>query len=123
MGLNAEARIASPTTRTVEPTFNQMMNKGDPQMDVEHETAHYRRWSVALTDGQGIPNHVDAPSEQYHSIARMIHAALAKGQHTDPEKSVNVSWYKTGSPRDIQLATKLFGCLGVLDCAWNIYFD
>ena len=33
-GLNAEAHIASPTTRTVEPTFNQMMNEGDPWMDV-----------------------------------------------------------------------------------------
>ena len=49
-GLNAEAHIASPITRTVEPTFNQVMNEGDPQMDVEHETAHYHRWSVALTE-------------------------------------------------------------------------
>ena len=30
VGLNAEARIASPTTRMVEPMFNQMMNEGDP---------------------------------------------------------------------------------------------
>ena len=29
-GLNAEACIASPITRMVEPTFNQVMNKGDP---------------------------------------------------------------------------------------------
>ena len=29
-GLNTEACIASPTTRTVKPTFNQTMNKGDP---------------------------------------------------------------------------------------------
>ena len=72
----------------VEPTLNQMINEGDPQMDVEQETVHYRRRSVALTDGQGIPNHIDVPSEQYHGIARMIHAALAKGQHTDPDKSV-----------------------------------
>ena len=43
---------------------------------------------VALTDGQGIPNHVDAPSKQYDGIARMIRAALAKGQNTDPDKSV-----------------------------------
>ena len=57
-------------------------------MDVEHETAHYRGRSVALTDGQGIPDHVDAPSEQYDGIARMIRTALAKGQHTDPDKSV-----------------------------------
>ena len=57
-------------------------------MDVEHKTAHYCRWSVALTNGQGIPNHVDTPSEQYDSIARMIRAVLAKGQHTDPDKSV-----------------------------------
>ena len=64
------------------------MNEGDPRMDVEHETAHYRGRSVALTDGQGIPNHIDAPSEQYDGIAHMIHAVLAKGQHTDPDKSV-----------------------------------
>ena len=48
-------------------------------MDVEHETAHYRGRSVALTDSQGIPDHVDAPSEQYNGIACMIRAALAEG--------------------------------------------
>ena len=64
------------------------MNEGDPQMDVEHETAHNHRRSVALTDSQGIPNHIDAPSEQYDGIARMICAVLAEGQHTDLDKSV-----------------------------------
>ena len=88
MGLNTEARIASPITGTVEPMFNQAMNEGDPRMDVEHETAHYCGQSVALTDSQGIPDHVDVPSEQYDGIARMICAALAEGQHTDPDKSV-----------------------------------
>ena len=88
MGLNAEAHIASPITRMVEPTFSRVMNEGDPQMDVEHETAHYRGWSVALTDGQGILGHFDVPSEQYGGIACMICAALAEGQHTDPDKSV-----------------------------------
>ena len=53
-------------------------------MDVEHETAHYCGWSVALTNG----HHVDMPSEQYDGIARMICIALAEGQHTDPDKSV-----------------------------------
>ena len=57
-------------------------------MDVEQETAHYRRRSIALTDGQGIPDHVDTPSEQYDGIACMIRAVLAEGQHTDPDKSV-----------------------------------
>ena len=57
-------------------------------MNVEQETTHYCGWSVALTDSQGIPDHVDVPSEQYDSIARMICAALAEGQHTDPDKSV-----------------------------------
>ena len=57
-------------------------------MDVEQETAHYCGRSVALTDGQGIPNHVDALLEQYDSITHMICAALAEGQHTDPDKSV-----------------------------------
>ena len=46
-------------------------------MDVEHETAHYHGWSVALTNGQGIPDHINTPSEQYDGIARMIHTALA----------------------------------------------
>ena len=55
---------------------------------MEQETTHYCRWSVALTDGQGIPDHVNTPLEQYNGIAHMIHAALAKGQHTDPDKSV-----------------------------------
>ena len=57
-------------------------------MDVEHETTHYHGQSVALTDSQGIPDHVDAPSEQYNGIAHMIHTALTEGQHTDPDKSV-----------------------------------
>ena len=68
--------------------FNQTMNEGDPQIDVEQETAHYRGQSVALTGGQGIPDHIDVPLEQYNGIAHMIHVALAKGQHTDPDKSV-----------------------------------
>ena len=55
---------------------------------MEQETIHYCRWSDALTFGQGIPNHVDMPLEQYNGIAHMIHAALAEGQHTDPDKSV-----------------------------------
>ena len=59
-------------------------------MDVEHETAHYCGRSVAFTNGQGIPDHVDVPSEQYNGIAHMICAALAEGQHG-----------KTRSPRDI----------------------
>ena len=55
---------------------------------MEQETVHYRGWSIALTKGQGIPDYVDAPSEQYDGIAHMICAALAEGQHTDPDKSV-----------------------------------
>ena len=57
-------------------------------MDVEHETAHYRERSVALTNSQGIPNHINTPSEQYDGIAHMICTVLAEGQHTDPDKSV-----------------------------------
>ena len=71
-------------------------------IDVEQETTHYHGWSVALTDGQGIPDHIDAPLEQYDGIAHMIHAALAKGQHRPRQVCVNVSWRKTGSPRDIR---------------------
>ena len=47
---------------------------------MEQETVHYCRRSVALTFGQGIPDYVNAPLEQYDGIAHMIHAALAKGQ-------------------------------------------
>ena len=43
-------------------------------MDMEHETAHYHGQSVALTNSQGIPDHVDVPSEQYDGIACMIRA-------------------------------------------------
>ena len=42
-------------------------------MDMEQETAHYCRQSIVLTNGQGIPNHVDMPSEQYDGIAHMIY--------------------------------------------------
>ena len=55
---------------------------------MEQETTHYCGRSVALTNGQGIPDHVNAPLEQYDGIAHMIRTALAKGQHTDPDKSV-----------------------------------
>ena len=65
-----------------------MMKEGDPQIDVEQETTHYHGWSIALTNGQGIPDHIDAPLEQYDGIACMICTALAEGQHTDPDKSV-----------------------------------
>ena len=64
------------------------MNVGDPQTDMEQETVHYHGWSIALTFGQGIPDYIDAPSEQYNGIARMICTALAEGRHTDPDKSV-----------------------------------
>ena len=79
VGLNAEACITSLTTRMVEPTFNQTMNIGDPWTDVEQETFHYREQSVALTEGQGIPNYVNTPSKQYDGIAWMICTALAEG--------------------------------------------
>ena len=49
VGMNAEAHITSPTTRMVEPMFNQTMNIGDPQIDMEQETIHYCGQSVALT--------------------------------------------------------------------------
>ena len=57
-------------------------------MDMEQETTHYCGRSVALTNSQGIPDHIDAPLEQYDGIACMIHTALAEAQHTDPDKSV-----------------------------------
>ena len=55
---------------------------------MEQETVHYHRWSIAPTKGQGIPDYIYAPLEQYDGIAHMIHEVLAKGQHTDPDKSV-----------------------------------
>ena len=41
-----------------------------------------------IMDGQGIPDHINMPLERYNGIAPMIRTALAKGQHTDPDKSV-----------------------------------
>ena len=52
-----------------------------------HELTWNKRLLI-IADGQGIPNHIDTPSEQYDGIACMIRAALAKGQCTDPDKSV-----------------------------------
>ena len=88
VGLNAEAHITSQSMRLVEPMFNPTMNIGDTQVDMEQETIHYHGQSIALTKGQDIPDYIDAPSEQYNGIAHMIHTALAKGQYTDPDKSV-----------------------------------
>ena len=34
------------------------------------------------------PDYINAPLKQYDGIAHMIHAVLAEGQHTDPDKSV-----------------------------------
>ena len=56
---------------------------------MEQETIHYHGWSVAPTKGQGIPNYIDTPLEQYNGISHMICVALAEGQHTDPDKSVS----------------------------------
>ena len=72
MGLNAEAHITSLTMRLVEPTFNPMMNVGDPQIDMEQETVQYHGQSIALTFGQGIPDYIDTPLEQYDSIAHNV---------------------------------------------------
>ena len=68
--------------------FNLMMNIGETRVDVEQETVHYCGQSIAPTKGQGIPDYIDMPSEQYDGIAHMICAMLAEGQHTDQDKSV-----------------------------------
>ena len=91
VGLNAEACITSQTIRLVEPTFNPMMNVGETRVDVEQETVYYHGWSITPTEGQGIPDCVDAPLEQYNGITRMIRTTLAKGKHTDPDKSVLIT--------------------------------
>ena len=36
------------------------------------------------TGGQGIPDYINAPSEQYDGIVCIIHTTLAEGQYTDP---------------------------------------
>ena len=74
--------------RPVEPTFNPMMNIGDPRVDLEQETIHYHGRSIAPTKGQGISDYINTPLEQYNGIACIICATLAEGQHTDPDKSV-----------------------------------
>ena len=55
---------------------------------MEQATIHYHGPSIALTKGQGIPNYINMPLEQYNGIVHMIHAVLAEGKHTDPDKSV-----------------------------------
>ena len=73
--------MTSQTMRLVEPTFNRMMNVGDQRIDMEQETIHYRGQSIAPIKGQGIPNYINMPSEQYNGIVHMIHVMLAEGQH------------------------------------------
>ena len=43
---------------------------------------------MALIKNQGIPDHVNVPSEQYNGIVHMICTMLAEGKHIDPDKSV-----------------------------------
>ena len=50
---------------------------------------HWER-SVALTDGQGIPDQVDGLQEPYNGITKMIWTTLTDAREIDPEKSVLV---------------------------------
>ena len=56
----------------------------------QQPTGQQRSWqvSVALTDGQGIPDQTDQLSEGYNSIIRMTRTALADNVDTDPDRSV-----------------------------------
>jgi len=47
-----------------------------------------REPSIALTDGQGIPDQLDSSHKLYDSITCMIYVALEDNMHTDPEKSM-----------------------------------
>ena len=76
------------TMRPVEPTFTPIMNAGDQGFNVEQETIYNCEQSIAPTKGQGIPDYINMPLEQYDGIACMICVMLAKGQHTDLDKSV-----------------------------------
>jgi len=47
-----------------------------------------REPSIALNDGQGIPDQLDSNSELYDGITQMIHVVLNNNIDMDPEKSV-----------------------------------
>ena len=87
-GLNADARMADLSTRSAERAFTLGVNADGELSGADQEIVQQRGRSMAPTEGQGIPDYVDGPSEQYDGIARMIRATLAEGQYTDPDKSV-----------------------------------
>jgi len=47
-----------------------------------------RELSIALSDGQGIPDQLYSNPKPYDGITRMIHVALEDNVHADPEKSM-----------------------------------
>ena len=55
------------------------MNAGDQRFDIEQETVQNHGQSMALTEGQGIPDYINTLLEQYDSIMHMIHVTLAEG--------------------------------------------
>ena len=65
-------------------TMGGVIQRGMPG---QHALA-YREPSIALTDGQGIPDQLDNNPKLYNIIMCMIHVALEDTMHADPEKSV-----------------------------------
>ena len=53
-------------------------------LEVKQEAVQNHGLSIALSEGQGIPDYINAPSEQYDGIVYIIHTTLAEGQYTDP---------------------------------------
>ena len=59
------------------------------QSNIALMQSHQER-SVALTDGQGIPDQVDGLQEPYDRITKVIQTTLVNTREMDPEKSILV---------------------------------
>jgi len=64
------------------------LGRGVHRNTPEQQALTSREPSIALTDGQGIPDQLDGSHELYDGIMCMIHVALEDNMHADPEKSV-----------------------------------
>jgi len=70
---------------TVCPTA---LGRGVHRKTPKQQALASREPSIALTNGQGIPDQLDSNHELYDGIMCMIHVALEDNLHMDPEKSV-----------------------------------
>ena len=69
----------------------------DGQTDAEPETVYYHGQSQALTEGQGVLDHIDSTPELYDGIMCMICITLANSVNINPGKSMLIKC-KVGPP-------------------------